>query len=403
MSCERTRRAWGWLAGLLAVTALMSVPASGMAAEPVSAAHELSAAGTLARGAGYGSRTGIQPVRELQRRLRRLGNGPGPVDGLYGPLTEGAVQRFQQAHELAADGVVGTQTKTRLLARGAERQVADTSRPTHTGQSSRKSPAGSSPAESAIDPNAARIAPSETLSRAGPPSSRGLSPEIVALLAALAAAALLLAVRTYGRRVREARVSFGMVCAALLAVFVAGAVIGAVFATHAARDAGGHASADSGALLAARGAPRHRSVAEVREQGRAARQVQRTPAARAPSPRPASPARVARPPAQVARPVRRRSPAAVDDRAAAPLASAAPPEGQAVVQRPPGAPARPSASTYTVRPGDALWPIAERHLAPSSSVARVARKVESLESLNVDRIASGDPDMLEAGEELRLR
>jgi hypothetical protein len=33
----------------------------------------------------------------------------------------------------------------------------------------------------------------------------------------------------------------------------------------------------------------------------------------------------------------------------------------------------------------------------------VARKVESLESLNVDRIASGDPDMLEAGEELRLR
>ena len=35
--------------------------------------------------------------------------------------------------------------------------------------------------------------------------------------------------------------------------------------------------------------------------------------------------------------------------------------------------------------------------------ARIAKQVQALESLNADRIASGDPDVLEAGEELRLR
>src|SRR5215218_8248699 len=132
MFCERTRRARGWLAGLLAAIVLLSVPASGLAADPAPApGDQLATAGTLARGAGYASRTGSQPVRELQRRLRRLGERPGPIDGLYGPLTEGAVERFQAAQGLATDGVVGPRTKTRLLAQEAERQVADTSRQTH--------------------------------------------------------------------------------------------------------------------------------------------------------------------------------------------------------------------------------------------------------------------------------
>jgi peptidoglycan hydrolase-like protein with peptidoglycan-binding domain len=149
MFCERTPRPRGWLAGLLAATVLLLVPASGLAAEPASAPDQLADAGTLALGAGYGSHAGSQPVRELQRSLRRLGDRPGPVDGLYGPLTEGAVERFQQAHGLATDGVVGPQTKRRLLAQGAKRPVADTSRPTHMGQLARKSPSGGNPAESA--------------------------------------------------------------------------------------------------------------------------------------------------------------------------------------------------------------------------------------------------------------
>ena len=383
MFCERIRRVGGWLAGLLAATVLLSLPAPGLAAEPAPTADELAAAGTLARGAGYASRTGSEPVRQLQRHLRRLGDRPGPIDGLYGPLTEGAVERFQQAHGLVTDGVVGPRTKRRLLAQGAERSVADGSRTPPAGKLERKSPVGEPPAESAIEPHPARNAPSEALSRAGPPSSTGPPAALFALLAAAATAALLIAQRAYGRRAREATVNFGMVCAALLAVFVVGAVIGAVFATQAAPDAGGEASADSGALLAARSAPSHPAAGEPAEPRRVVQRRRARPASTAP--RPAPSARLATPPAQAAG------------------RSSAQPGPQATVVRPQIAPGPPAAKTYTVRPGDALWPIAERHLAPSSSVAQVARKVEALRSLNVGRIASGDPNLLEAGEELRLR
>ena len=386
MFCERTLRTRGWLAGLLVATVLLFVAAWGVAAEPASAADQLAGAGILAPGAGYASHSGSQPVRELQRSLRRLGNNPGPVDGLFGPVTEAAVERFQQAHGLATDGVVGTQTKRRLLAQGAKRPVAETSRPTHTGQLARKSPSGGTPAESAIEQLPARSASSADLSRAGPPASEGTPPELLALLAVLAAVALLLALRTYGRRARQATVNFGMVCAALLATFVIGAATGAVFATQAAPDAGGESFADSGALLAARGAPNHLQAREAQARGvRPARKARRS------APR----ARVA------ARPARLRSPAPVDNRRAAPLAPTAR-EPETVVRRAPAAPARPSTSTYTVRRGDALWPIAKRQLARTSSVPEIAKKVRALESLNVNRIGSGDPDMIEAGEELRL-
>ena len=369
MSGERLRRFGGWLAGLLAATVLLLVPASGLAANE-----------TLARGAGYASNDGSQPVRELQRSLRRLGDRPGPVDGLYGPLTEAAVERFQQAHGLATDGVVGPQTKRRLLAQVAKRPVADTPRPTHTGQLVRKSPSGGNPDESATE-HQVRSAPSAALSRAGPPAE-GVPTELLALLAVLASAALLFGLRTYGRRVREATVNFGMVCAALLATFVIGAATGAVFATQAAPDSGGEAFADSGALLAARGSPSHLQTREAREPGGEARGV-----------RPAPKARRSAPP---------RSPVPVDNGRVVPLAPAPPPR-QAVVERRRAVPARPSTSTYTVRPGDALWRVAERHLARSGSVKEIAKQVQALESLNADRIASGDPDVLEAGEELRLR
>jgi peptidoglycan hydrolase-like protein with peptidoglycan-binding domain len=386
MFCERTPRPRGWLAGLLAAAVLLLVPASGLAAEPASAPDQLADAGTLALGAGYGSHAGSQPVRELQRSLRRLGDRPGPVDGLYGPLTQGAVERFQQAHGLATDGVVGPQTKRRLLAQGAKQPVADTSRPTHMGQLARKSPSGGNPAESATEQDPARGAPSGARSRAGPASSKGVPTELLALLAALVSAALLVGLRTYGRRVREATVNFGMVCAALLATFVIGAATGAVFATQAAPDSGGEAFADSGTALAARGAPRQRAAHETQD-------VRREPQAQARGVRPAPKARRSAPRAQVAAPPAPvRSPGPVDSGRVQPL--------RPVPREPP--PVRASPSTYTVQPGDALWPIAERHLTRGSSVTEIAKRVQDLESLNRDRIASGDPDVLEAGEELRL-
>jgi DNA invertase Pin-like site-specific DNA recombinase/peptidoglycan hydrolase-like protein with peptidoglycan-binding domain len=65
----------------------------------------------LQRGAGYGAADGSDRVRALQRALRSLGWRPGPVDGLFGPRTEGAVTRLQQAAGLRADGVVGPKTR----------------------------------------------------------------------------------------------------------------------------------------------------------------------------------------------------------------------------------------------------------------------------------------------------
>ena len=63
----------------------------------------------LIPGAGYAG-AGAGEVRALQRRLRRDGYAPGPIDGRYGLRTERAVTRFQAAHGLQADGIAGPQT-----------------------------------------------------------------------------------------------------------------------------------------------------------------------------------------------------------------------------------------------------------------------------------------------------
>ncbi len=49
-------------------------------------------------------------VAALQFLLQRAGHGPGRADGLFGPLTRGAVLRAQRAAGIAADGLVGPVT-----------------------------------------------------------------------------------------------------------------------------------------------------------------------------------------------------------------------------------------------------------------------------------------------------
>ena len=100
-------------ASIMACLALLCLPVMSIAAAPGDsrAAAANSASALLARGAGYGKPQGEPPVRTLQRRLRALRHRPGPVDGLYGPLTEAAVERLQRDTGLSADGIVGPQTR----------------------------------------------------------------------------------------------------------------------------------------------------------------------------------------------------------------------------------------------------------------------------------------------------
>jgi hypothetical protein len=81
----------------------------------------------LARGSGFRSSGGSERVREVQRKLNRLGHGAGAVDGLFGPVTDAAVRRFQNERALVVDGLVGPRTLAALgSTRGPIRQRART-------------------------------------------------------------------------------------------------------------------------------------------------------------------------------------------------------------------------------------------------------------------------------------
>ncbi|MEV5789561.1 MULTISPECIES: peptidoglycan-binding protein [unclassified Streptomyces] len=49
-------------------------------------------------------------VAEVQCLLRRAGISPGGIDGMFGPLTMGAVERFQRQAHLDVDGIAGPHT-----------------------------------------------------------------------------------------------------------------------------------------------------------------------------------------------------------------------------------------------------------------------------------------------------
>jgi peptidoglycan hydrolase-like protein with peptidoglycan-binding domain len=85
-------------------------------------------AGAVGRGTGYLRPGGSRRVRDVQRRLTRLGYRPGPIDGLFGPRTQAAVRWFQYKHALPTTGRVGRQAITVLYARSQNRprQPADT-------------------------------------------------------------------------------------------------------------------------------------------------------------------------------------------------------------------------------------------------------------------------------------
>jgi peptidoglycan hydrolase-like protein with peptidoglycan-binding domain len=57
-------------------------------------------------------------VRILQERLRVAGYYFGNATGIFGPITEESVKRFQEAYKLDVDGIVGPATLSKLPPRG---------------------------------------------------------------------------------------------------------------------------------------------------------------------------------------------------------------------------------------------------------------------------------------------
>lgn len=96
-------RSFAWLAALALLVAL---PAS--AAAYLAASGPTLAAAVSERALRFGDRG--PAVAELQELLRERGFDPGPVDGIFGPLTEAAVIAAQRHYGLEVDGLAGRMT-----------------------------------------------------------------------------------------------------------------------------------------------------------------------------------------------------------------------------------------------------------------------------------------------------
>src|SRR3954451_6789650 len=89
-------------------------PARGMRRTGFLATLAMTMALVLAAPAHAGSAN----VAALQVALRAVGLSPGPIDGVTGPRTRGAIRRFQRRHHLSVDGIAGPHTRRALGRRG---------------------------------------------------------------------------------------------------------------------------------------------------------------------------------------------------------------------------------------------------------------------------------------------
>jgi peptidoglycan hydrolase-like protein with peptidoglycan-binding domain len=71
-------------------------------------------------------------IKEIQTALKKLGYYTGKVDGITGSKTKAAIQKFQKANKLSADGVVGPTTKSKLVAAAAKSSTTTAAKPTST-------------------------------------------------------------------------------------------------------------------------------------------------------------------------------------------------------------------------------------------------------------------------------
>ncbi len=147
-------------------------------------------------GAGYAT-GGSAVVRALQLRLVHAHLATGPIDGLYGPLTERAVSQFQAAHGLRVDGLVDPQTFAAL------RKPEPSPGPSHPRSHPR-------PAHPRSHPRPAHPRPQRNHRPAGRPvrsnehPGGGLSADWIVALC-LAVGLLLIRIASYTRRRRGSR------------------------------------------------------------------------------------------------------------------------------------------------------------------------------------------------------
>jgi peptidoglycan hydrolase-like protein with peptidoglycan-binding domain len=72
-------------------------------------------------------------IREAQRALEELGYRPGPIDGVVGPRTQGALVRYQRSERIPVTGYLDAETMVRLdiherVSRPASRLASELSR-----------------------------------------------------------------------------------------------------------------------------------------------------------------------------------------------------------------------------------------------------------------------------------
>jgi hypothetical protein len=146
---------------------------------------------------GSGSARPSGRVREIQRRLTRLGYGPGPVDGRFGRRTQAALGWFQLKHGLPVTGVATAATVRHVRSRSA-------AGPAEPGTRRTQAPSREAPSRRAATPEAPVETPT-TATPAGEATADDGQAWWLPLLVAAAASALTLLAIVLWQRLRRRR------------------------------------------------------------------------------------------------------------------------------------------------------------------------------------------------------
>jgi peptidoglycan hydrolase-like protein with peptidoglycan-binding domain len=93
---------------IIATAAVAAVSPRGLSAQSPSQNEATRAAADLNMDAV--PTLGAEGVRKVQQALQKRGIDPGPIDGIFGPLTKAAVRTFQGRYGMKPTGDVDNQT-----------------------------------------------------------------------------------------------------------------------------------------------------------------------------------------------------------------------------------------------------------------------------------------------------